>query len=383
MCFELGCFGNFRKSKGSKKRSRIDHEKESVKKQKLEEEDAEKEELRACLDIVLVDDIAIDVESLATKYPIVDWKTHTLTEHMMYYQIIRANGNSKNYKILTEMCDDFDRQDIIDLYRLVKKRIIDYLHQEFSMTDLGSLNYFLGIYVTRDSLRMFLSQRKYATKILEWAHMVGGNSNQNPVDAESKLRDDGDPVSDPTLYRSLTVLFSILLLLALIFLMQAPDYGLKLFSSSTTSLVAYSDADWAGYPTTRGSTSEAEYRDVANVVAKTLANPSTRQFRILPKPLPRYVPIVHGEYNLIGPIGFGYDSFSDDYKVVLGSREGSSCWVVRSARLYGVIMIIIRGRSLRIMGVRGSAPGSRVQRAATPGRVQGAESLAGIDFFLV
>nr|GEU35047.1 hypothetical protein [Tanacetum cinerariifolium] len=56
----------------SKKRSRADHDKESVKKQKLEEDDAKKEELRACLDIVPVDDIAINIESLATKYPIVD-----------------------------------------------------------------------------------------------------------------------------------------------------------------------------------------------------------------------------------------------------------------------------------------------------------------------
>nr|GEY56896.1 hypothetical protein [Tanacetum cinerariifolium] len=59
-------------AESSKKRSRVDHDKESVKKQKLEEEDDEKEELRACLDIVLADDIAIDVKSLATKYPIVD-----------------------------------------------------------------------------------------------------------------------------------------------------------------------------------------------------------------------------------------------------------------------------------------------------------------------
>ncbi|GKD69342.1 ribonuclease H-like domain-containing protein [Tanacetum coccineum] len=34
------------------------------------------------------------------------------------------------------------------------------------------------------------------------------------------------------------------------------DYGLQLFSSSTTDLVAYSDADWAGCPTTRRSTSD-------------------------------------------------------------------------------------------------------------------------------
>ncbi|GKF05908.1 ribonuclease H-like domain-containing protein [Tanacetum coccineum] len=33
--------------------------------------------------------------------------------------------------------------------------------------------------------------------------MTGCNSSQTPVDTDSKLGDDGDPVSDPTLYRSL------------------------------------------------------------------------------------------------------------------------------------------------------------------------------------
>ncbi|GJU67646.1 putative ribonuclease H-like domain-containing protein [Tanacetum coccineum] len=59
------------------------HDEESVKKQKLKENDAEKEELRACLDIVSGDEIAMDFESLATKYPIIDWKTHILTENMI------------------------------------------------------------------------------------------------------------------------------------------------------------------------------------------------------------------------------------------------------------------------------------------------------------
>ncbi|GJZ72953.1 ribonuclease H-like domain-containing protein [Tanacetum coccineum] len=54
------------------------------------------------------------------------------------------------------------------------QQIIASLHREFSMTDLGALNYFLGISVTRDSSGMFLSQR-----------------------------DGGTPVVDPTLYRSL------------------------------------------------------------------------------------------------------------------------------------------------------------------------------------
>ncbi|GJS27813.1 hypothetical protein Tco_0488433 [Tanacetum coccineum] len=108
-------------SGSSKKRSREDSDEDNAKKQKLED-DAEKEELRDSMDVVPRDDIAIDVESLATKYPIVDWKTHVLTENMMYYQIIRADGSSKNYKIFSEMLDDFDRQDVMDLHRLVQER---------------------------------------------------------------------------------------------------------------------------------------------------------------------------------------------------------------------------------------------------------------------
>nr|GEZ28889.1 copia protein [Tanacetum cinerariifolium] len=138
---------------------------------------------------------------------------------------------------------------------------------------------------------MFLSQRKYATEILKPAHMVGCNFSQTPVDIESNLGDDGDPVSDSTSYRSLAGSLQD-------FTFTRPDISYdvqQLFSSSTTSLASYSDADLAGCPTTRRSTSgyciflgnnllswsskrqstlsrssaEAEYRGVANVVAGT------------------------------------------------------------------------------------------------------------------
>ncbi|GJX74531.1 hypothetical protein Tco_0313126 [Tanacetum coccineum] len=110
-----------RKKTLARKRTSGKDSEESVKKQKLED-DTEKEELKAYLDIVPGDEIAMEVESLATKYPIVDWKTHILSENMMYYQIIRADGSSKNYKIFSEMLDDFDRQDVMDLHRLVQER---------------------------------------------------------------------------------------------------------------------------------------------------------------------------------------------------------------------------------------------------------------------
>ncbi|GJX21134.1 hypothetical protein Tco_0223811 [Tanacetum coccineum] len=97
----------------------------TAKKQKVEQDD-EKEELKNYLDIVPREDVAVDVESLSTKYPIVDWKTYTLSENFMYYKIIRGDGSLKNYKILSEMLYDFDRQDIVELYRLVKESLCDF-----------------------------------------------------------------------------------------------------------------------------------------------------------------------------------------------------------------------------------------------------------------
>ncbi|GJW74320.1 DNA helicase PIF1-like protein [Tanacetum coccineum] len=100
--------GGGRKKTLAKKRVGEKQSKESSKRQKMED-GAEKEELRAHLDVILGDDVAVSVESLATKYPIVDWKTHVLSEDKMYYEIIRANRSTKSYKIFIEMLDDFDR----------------------------------------------------------------------------------------------------------------------------------------------------------------------------------------------------------------------------------------------------------------------------------
>nr|GFB83327.1 ribonuclease H-like domain-containing protein [Tanacetum cinerariifolium] len=83
------------------------------------------------------------------------------------------------------------------------QRIITLLHGEFAMTDLGCLNYFLSVSAQRTASGMFLSQSKFAAKILERAHMQKCNPCKTFVDAESKLGPDGEPVSDHTLYRTL------------------------------------------------------------------------------------------------------------------------------------------------------------------------------------
>nr|GEY31532.1 ribonuclease H-like domain-containing protein [Tanacetum cinerariifolium] len=203
------------------------------------------------------------------------------------------------------------------------QQIIHSLHNEFDMTDLGAFNYFLGIFANRNSIGLFLSRKKYAILLLELAHMVHCNPSRTPVDTESKLGPDGVPIQDPTLYHNLVgeLQYLTFIRLDLSYAVQqvclymhdlrephfaalkrilryvrgTVDFGLQLYAFATTSLVGYTDADWAGCPFTRRSTlgccvflgdnllswlakrqhtlsrssDEAEYRGVANVVAET------------------------------------------------------------------------------------------------------------------
>ncbi|GKE59776.1 hypothetical protein Tco_1510143, partial [Tanacetum coccineum] len=80
-----------------------------------------KEELQVYLTIVPEEE-GLDVKSLATKYPIVDWEIRILATDKYYYQIKRADGSVKHYKIFSTVLYDFDRQDVLELYKLVKER---------------------------------------------------------------------------------------------------------------------------------------------------------------------------------------------------------------------------------------------------------------------
>nr|GEU36448.1 hypothetical protein [Tanacetum cinerariifolium] len=59
---------------------------------------------------------------LAVKSPkIVDWKIHKEGKKC-YYQIVRADGKSRMYMIFSQMLKSFNREDLEDLYKLVKAR---------------------------------------------------------------------------------------------------------------------------------------------------------------------------------------------------------------------------------------------------------------------
>ncbi|GJT36303.1 ribonuclease H-like domain-containing protein [Tanacetum coccineum] len=140
--------------------------------------------------------------------------------------------------------------------------IVDSLHKDFDMTDLGTLNYFLSISTVRHPIGLFLSQKKYALQLLERAHMVNCNPSRTPVDTDSKL------VQQVCLYmHDLREPHLAALKRILRYVQGTLELGLHLYASATTSLVGYTDADWAGCPSTRSA--EAEYRGVANVVIET------------------------------------------------------------------------------------------------------------------
>nr|GEV42706.1 putative reverse transcriptase domain-containing protein [Tanacetum cinerariifolium] len=99
---------------GSLKRAGKELTQESTEKQKV---DDDKETIELKEEEVSINDIPLAVKSLK----IVDWKIHKEGKKS-YYQIIGADRNSKMYMVLNRMIKEFDREDLKDLYNLVKSK---------------------------------------------------------------------------------------------------------------------------------------------------------------------------------------------------------------------------------------------------------------------
>nr|GEV91662.1 putative retrotransposon protein [Tanacetum cinerariifolium] len=205
------------------------------------------------------------------------------------------------------------------LYGQLSKTI--YMRQPPGFVDSTYPDYVCHFNLSNSGL--FLSQSKFEEEILERAHMQHYNPCKTLVDTESKLGYVGDPVSDPTLYRSLAGALQYLtfthldisyVVQQICLYMHDPrdlhftalkrmlryvcgtlDHGLQLHVSSASQLTAFTNADWAGCPVTCRSTFgycvllgdnllswptkwqvtlsrssvEAVYCGVANVVAET------------------------------------------------------------------------------------------------------------------
>jgi hypothetical protein len=148
---------------------------------------------------------------------------------------------------------------------------------------MGELRFFLGIDVWRTKDGFYLSQERYADSILDRAGMAGCKPVATPIDAKGKLSADGAAIDDVTTYHSLAgalqyltvtrpdIAFAVqqtclhmhdpraphmaMLKRILWYVRGTTSHGILLRASTKLNITAYSDADWAGCPDTRRSTS--------------------------------------------------------------------------------------------------------------------------------
>jgi hypothetical protein len=168
--------------------------------------------------------------------------------------------------------------DIIGIQELKK-----FLSQHFGMKDLVPLSYFLGLGIYSSSDGYYLTQAKYISDLLSWANLTDSKIVDTSTELNTHLTlDDGKPLRDFTLYRHLvgslvyltvtqpdisyvvhqvsqfmaaprsTHFLTVLRILR--YMKGTLFHGLYFSSQSSLQLHAYTDADWAGDPTDRHST---------------------------------------------------------------------------------------------------------------------------------
>lgn len=147
--------------------------------------------------------------------------------------------------------------------------------EEFSMTDLGKMRYFLGVEVIQDEKGIFINQKKYAGEILEKYGMEECNSVRNPMVPGNKLTKTGagDEVN-PTTYKQLVgslryltatrpdLIYSVNLVSRymespteqhmmatkriLRYIQGTRDFGIQYKVGGEQKLIGYVDSDYAG-----------------------------------------------------------------------------------------------------------------------------------------
>ncbi|KAL8130930.1 hypothetical protein AgCh_007017 [Apium graveolens] len=157
------------------------------------------------------------------------------------------------------------------------------LQQSFQMKDLVLVSYFLGLEISRHSDGYFVSQRKYTQDLIEMACLTDDKVVDTPLELNVKYsKNDGSPISDPSLYRSIVgslvyltvtrpdIAHAVQLVSQFVsdprrlhltavhriirYLRSTPMHGLSYLHKSHLQLRAFSDANYAGCPDTARST---------------------------------------------------------------------------------------------------------------------------------
>ncbi|XP_019155374.1 PREDICTED: uncharacterized protein LOC109152241 [Ipomoea nil] len=161
--------------------------------------------------------------------------------------------------------------------------LLNRLATAFNIRDLGKPGFFLGIGTLHTSAGMILSQRRYMNDLLNRAGMTDCKPLATPASTMQAVTPSDELFDNPTQYRRIVGALQYLTITRpdlsyavnrLCQFMHSPtvdhwgmvkrvlryvkgtvDYGLRLSASTSTSIQAYSDSDWAGCPVDRKSTS--------------------------------------------------------------------------------------------------------------------------------
>ncbi|GJV71751.1 hypothetical protein Tco_1491746 [Tanacetum coccineum] len=117
---EIEAEGSNRRKSIGRKRAKDKQEQETSKRQRVED-DKEEEELKKCFELAKEEDVAINAIPLATKVPVVGFQIHRRGKPG-HYEIFRANGSSKLYHVFSQLLSEFDREDLVNLWRLFKAK---------------------------------------------------------------------------------------------------------------------------------------------------------------------------------------------------------------------------------------------------------------------
>ena len=193
--------------------------------------------------------------------PFLRWSGHGITILLSYVDDMIITGD--------------DMQGIQDLKHFIGR--------QFEMKDLGPLNYFLGLEVSSSADGYYLAQAKYTSDLISRASIIDSKIVDTPIEYNRRLNShDGESLSDTTLYKQLVgsliyltitrpdISYAVHVVSQFMAALRSPHYaavlrilrylkdtifdGLHFSSHSSLTLQAYSDADWAGDPTDRRST---------------------------------------------------------------------------------------------------------------------------------
>ena len=149
------------------------------------------------------------------------------------------------------------------------------MKEEFEMTDMGLLRYFLGIEVDQNKTGIFISQEKYVNEVLSRFNMQDSKAAITPTVMGLKLsKEDSNKDFDPSVYKSIVgslmyltatrpdIMYAVSLISRFMekpkethwqaakrilrYVKGTKRYGIFYTVSECSNLVGYTDSDWAG-----------------------------------------------------------------------------------------------------------------------------------------